>query len=289
MESEMKITNRKKKILTAVSYNIYGLSQLAEIYFTNKKKAAEAMKKLFDTGLVNRTFNPMHNSKGKPEYLYFLAGKGKKELERNFGVRVDATINPLRNVFSIPHRLLISDFHVSSACNAPDGFKARFLYPKQVHLTAELMNGLISDGIFTVERQETGKQLLHFLEADMGSESIAGRSAYSLEHKLGKYAECFDSINIQEGINSALGYEFQGFRVLVVAESVTRIENIKALTKKLKAEFVWFALGWDIREKRIYKRVWSNYLYTNLSLLEPYPPRDLDGDFAGDQTPARVL
>ena len=256
----MKLTRRDSLIIEILTNNAYSLSQIAIIYFnSNTKKGAERMKVLFDAGIVFRTQRPFVSGRGKAEYVY--------------------SAKPIKNVFSIPHSLIISDLHVSMIRAEAPGYSVAFSYPNSIGLVPEITRGLVPDGIVVIKSLKTGKKLLHFIEADTGSESITSKRAhYSVDRKFNKYVELYDNKDNQSELEQVLGFKMKGFRVLVIASSGKRIRAFKALTSKTNAEFVWFALHEDVNDESVFGPIWSNYKYDKLSLIGRYPPGNLVGD-----------
>lgn len=274
----MTLTNRDREILRVLSHNAYSASQIAALYFTSNKKAAERLKSLFDSGFVNRFAQPFMEGRGKAEFIYCLSRRGFELAKGLPGRFAPATVNPLRNVYSLPHRLMTGDFHVAVSKPAPKGFQAQFFYPAQLGMGAGGIGGLVPDGVLVIEQASTGKKLLHFVEADCGSETLRSQKNYSLEHKLEKYVSLFEDPKACEPVCTALGYAFSGFRVLFVAKDGKRVGAVMPVAERLSAEFVWFAEHAQVRAFRVFEAVWSNHVHASLSLTAPYPPRrDPDG------------
>ena len=164
----MRLTSRDQDILSLLSFNAYSLSILALLFFSSKKKAAQRMRMLFDARLVFRAQRPFLGGRGKAEYVY--------------------TAKPIKSVYSIPHSLIIGDVHVAMTVVQANGFLVEFFYPGSIGLMPNVLNGLIPDAVAVIKEVQSGKKLLHFIEADTGSESVsAKRSHYSLEKKFEKY------------------------------------------------------------------------------------------------------
>ena len=287
----MKNTNRDFHILKDCSLNIAPLSHIAMRHFPTTKKASRRMKMLFENGLVRRFVNPVNPGIGKGEYIYYLSAKGRDVLRQQFNFHVEYLLNPLKDVYTIPHRLMVAEFQIALMADPPEDYKVTFHYLRGTQLRSADMGNIIPDGILIVEKLSTGKRLLMFIEIDLGTEPLTGSSTYTLRQKLEKYLACFDSTDAQKKINEALGYQFNGFRVLMTSGSKRRSRNIFLLTKKLGIEFFWITESISIKSQKILDPVWGNYKYQNLSLIAPYPGKDLDGDLGGDllrdQTPTR--
>jgi len=285
----MKITNRDVNIFLDCSNNIVPSSHLARRYFPSQKKCSHRMKELYEEGYVKRFASPFVSGNGKGEFIYYSSAKGRDVLRQQYDRDTGYLLNPLKDAYTIPHRLMVAEFQTASMFKQDDDYKASFLYPRETKLRAIDMGGLIPDGILVVEKLSISKALLMFLEVDMGTEPLAGDSSNSLRQKLERYSACFDSPDTQRKINDALGHDFQGFRVLFTVGGKRRLDNILLLCEKLQIEFIWITQSSNIKSGQIFDPVWGNYKFQNLSLIAPYPGRDLGsdlgGDLPGDSTP----
>ena len=259
----MRLTLRDEKILAELSCNICSLGQIADAFFSSRKKACERMKKLFDAGLVKRVPCPFVAGGGKAEFIY--------------------SARPIRDVYTVPHSLMISDVRFAFLLSSMSEFKSEFYYPKQLGLKQASLCGLIPDGVIVIEGSVSGKKIVHFLEADCGSETLSSKkSSYSLEYKLEKYLMLFDDKEAMKCVGEVFGFEVRGFRVLVVGKGERRMDGIKRLAGKLGAEFVWCALHEDMKRQMIYSSVWNNCKFEALSLIKPYPTSAEGGEIGRD-------
>ncbi|MDH3976618.1 MAG: hypothetical protein OEV42_20335, partial [Deltaproteobacteria bacterium] len=151
----MRLTLRDEKILAELSLNTYSLNQIASTFFTSRKKASERMKKLYDAGLVKRIPHPFASSTGKAEFVY--------------------STKPIKDVYAVPHSLMITDVKLSFLLSFPPCFKSEFYYPKQLNPKAVDLCGVIPDGISIIENVESGKRIVHFVEADCGTEMLKSK------------------------------------------------------------------------------------------------------------------
>jgi predicted transcriptional regulator len=265
---KMIITKRDRMILQELNNGILTTSQIAILFLLSKKKAATRMKKLHSSGLVKRIPNPFSNHHGRPEFIYYISGKGKAELPNNKG---SVLTDPAKNIYLIPHRLLIRDIQTAFYQAASSDYTAKLYYPSNLGITSDELNGLIPDSIVSIEKLPTGKKILHYIEADCGSEPIRSSRLYSLENKYEKYIKLFDSTNTHASINRALNYTYKGFRVLMVMTSETRLNQVNEIASKQKAEFIWVTCSENINPDILEAPVWRNYKHKGLSLTSVYP------------------
>ncbi len=80
------------------------------------------------------------------------------------------------------------------------------------------------DGVFTLKDQENGKTLLFFLEADMGTETLAGshRGVKDIRKKIINYQLYFRSGGYKR-YQDLWGCELSGFRLLFLANTPARL------------------------------------------------------------------
>ncbi len=265
------ITERDDRILIDLSNNVFSSKQIKERHFPSDKRASKRLKALYDSGLVRRFPQPFIKGRGKGEYIYFLSVKGKNLLEQYLGRKV-SLINPLKDVYSLPHRIMIGDFHITFEKLSSHDFSTHFYYPKECDISHGDLNGLVPDGIAIVEKISAKKAILHFLEADCSSEALMTKgSSYSIARKMEKYQQLFDNRTALEYLNKKLGFNFNGFRVLFVASEAKRLQSMMKISAGLNAEFIWFARHEYVTAGKILDSIWSNFKYSDLSLIASYP------------------
>ncbi len=72
----MRITPRIRAVLARSQEGPHTTSQIARLYYHgNRRKAAEALKKLWSAGHINRIVKPFLETTGRPEYLYYAKTK----------------------------------------------------------------------------------------------------------------------------------------------------------------------------------------------------------------------
>ena len=175
----LRLTPRRRRILEDLEYRFFATSQIARHHFSEtkqpRKKAAETMKQLYDARLVRRFVSPLLEQRGKPEYVYYPAGR---HLSRSYR--------------SLAHELAITDFKIcfESWAERSCRFTGRLYHPAEIR--SRLAAGrLVPDGIFYIESQD--KKLLYFLEIDRGTETLRRGRSYALADKLDLYGQYFDS------------------------------------------------------------------------------------------------
>jgi hypothetical protein len=172
------------------------------------------MTQMHRAGLVQRYCNPAVHPTGRPEYIYCGKARG-----------------PARSYRSLHHALAVSEVSVCLTCwtDTSNEFTSKFFAPSEVQLQLRI----IPDAVFVVEKGN--KALLFFLEVDLGTEAIAG-NGYAFSDKLCAYAAYFDAGHCATDLGP-LG-KFNGFRVAVVTESESRLQNIRQLSESLSADFI---------------------------------------------------
>ncbi len=269
----MQITEGVISILSALLLTPCSTGQLANLHSKSRKKCSEKMKALYDLGLVRRFQQPFIEKRGKGEYIYFLSKKGSAILGANNGKRSYHLINPLKNIYSLPHTLAITDLNIALTQGGAPGFLCRFYYPRQLNIQASDFEGVLPDGSAVIEHKASHKKILHFLEVDLSTESLASDKSYSVKHKLDKYYRLLENEDASKILTDKFGYTFNGFRVLFVLSSHERLNSLIDLAETADAEFIWCGTKELLHNGHIYDPAWCNYKHEKLSLTGRYPIR----------------
>jgi hypothetical protein len=135
-------------------------------------------------------------------------------------------------------RIILEKTYISNA-----GISCDFLYARQIIARSLDQCSLRPDAMFTLEHKKTKKKLLHFLEIDMGTESMKKKvptsSSYSFFDKLMKYINYFDGEYYKTDFNELFKVDFKGFRLMVVTPSIARTQSTINLAGQEGADFLW--------------------------------------------------
>ena len=234
---KIRLWKRDYDIIEDIKHGFYTTSQLAKLYFSSRKKAAERLKLLFKAGLTDRFQAPLNDVRGKPEYVY-CSKSGK--IPKNYS--------------HVKHNLAITDFYVwlIEKTKQDRDMVAKFYFGTTLEDKALLGGLLLPDALFILEKGD--KKLLYFAEIDLGTETLRSGSNYSFEGKLDLYSELFDSGEY----NSFLTHKFVGFRLLCVFDSEKRMRNFLGAAKEKSADFVLATTFGKLNEKDLLMKAWLN-------------------------------
>ena len=240
-------------------YGLVTIRQISALERIGLRAANKRVKALYDAGLVNSKQRGFSSSKGRPELVISLSEKGARILQSESGIDPVIPIDQLTGVAitHIEHQLLINwviihllhierkipslsvSFYSSTTPFLPRRKDGRPLISDSVKIGDEEVR-FIPDGAFSIASNDRGKRLLFFLEVDLSTESLTSQSAGNdLEKKLLKYREYFRSGGYKR-YQKAWDCQFNGFRLLVIANSSRRMEGISRLVRDMpSSDFVW--------------------------------------------------
>jgi hypothetical protein len=249
MKQNIQLWFRDYKILGVCNLSPHSLTQIHLEHFTTRKKASERAKKLFDNGLLIRFPGLCLYEKGRAEYIYMTSRKGINVL-REWDIEGLYTANTRyvnRNRYKkhIKHFHYINQFRIiiEKTFHPDNVISSKFYYTKQIIGHGLDQCSLRPDAMFTLEHKKAKKKLLHFLEIDMGTESMKKKvptsSSYSFFDKLMKYINYFDGEYYKTDFNELFKVDFKGFRLMVVTPSIARTQSTINLAGQEGADFLW--------------------------------------------------
>lgn len=243
---KIRLWKRDYDIIETLKQGIYTTSQLAKLYFSNCKKAAERLKSLFKAGLTDRFQAPLDDARGKPEYIY-CSKNGK--IPKNYS--------------HVKHSLSITDFYVwlIEKTKQEQNMAAKFYYGTTLEDKVLLGGLLLPDAFFVLEKGD--KRLLYFVEIDLGTETLRSGSNYSLAGKLDLYSQLFDS----EEYNNLLNHKFVGFRLLCIFTSQKRIQTFIGIAKEKNADFVFCTTFDSLKNTDFFEKTWTDVSGQKVSLI----------------------
>ena len=242
---KIRLWKRDYDIIETLKHGIYTTSQLAKLYFSNRKKAAERLKALFKTGLTDRFQAPLDDAKGKPEYIY---------CNKNGKIP--------KNCSHIRHSLAITDFYVwlMEKTKQEQNMVAKFYYGTRLEDKSLLGGLLLPDAFFVLEKGD--KRLLYFVEIDLGTETLRSGTNYSFVGKLDLYSDLFDN----EEYNNFLNHKFVGFRLLCIFLSQKRMQNFIRIAKEKNADFVFCSTFDLLKNTDFFDKTWIDVSGQKVSL-----------------------
>lgn len=245
----------------------YTTTQIARLYFPNKKKAAERLHKLFKAGCLARFPKTINDMRAKPEYIYTLPHNLKKR-------KTHASIN---------HELAISDVRVwmELSFRLQQIFEGYFIKPTDTAL--KLDDGrIVPDYMALLKKGD--KKALYFGEVDLGNESLTS-TTYGFADKLDRYNQYYDSKKYAEEAKKEFHHDFKGFRLLAVFESEKRMQNYLSIAKEKGADYVLATTLQKMEKPDLFAAIWTNPNGQPLNILGQGKGGDLVGEIVGNKIP----
>jgi hypothetical protein len=246
------LTVKELAILQSLlDYGVLSMTQLAILHFPSRQMARIRTRYFYDAGLVEILHQEFAGGRGKPEGIIFPTEKAIRILNNSeFATSKEGITLPAINLRNLNHQLLINwiRIHLTSMEKQLPQLSVKFLSPfveidayRIYIVNSRLGNVLIPDGIFSISYAPQQKSLLFFLEADMGTETLSSQnpSRNDFRRKILEYQHIFQN-QIYKCFEGNFGFQFSGFRTLVVADSQSRLNQLNRLVKSMKSTgFIW--------------------------------------------------
>jgi len=261
-------------------FRVLGMRHLAALHQRGVQVLRRRARALGTMGLVQITPRGIGERRGRPEGLVSLTEEGVDLLKARGvlhpdmpGERVTA-----EGLSCLDHHLLVNEFRMQWVLmgRAMPELTVRFLSPTSPLACSsdgrpviregvdprdgiEEQVGFTPDGAALVTHSRLGKSLLFFLEADMGTETVASRqrSKEDVRQKVHNYQTYFRSEGYRryEGI---WGCRFRGFRLLVVASSPARLAALCRLVRRMPpSDFVWLTDQGNLLSQGTWAPIWA--------------------------------
>jgi len=252
-----------------LDYGIISVAQLAYLYFPSRQMARRKIRELAKTKLIQISMRGYGVTVGRPENLISLTDSAVKLLE-DHEVIISGSLKDRINTiepFQIEHQLLLNwvRINIQKVRERIPEINIRFLSPvfdRRSYVFkkegANLENGLIPDGIFSISHKEQGKALLFFIEIDMCTETLSSKNpiATDIHKKITGYQRIFSNRSYKQ-LNGSLNCNFNGFRVLFIANTETRLRQLCKLVKSMKSTgFVWLTDKNLVFKKGVSDKIW---------------------------------
>jgi len=256
--SKMKInlTPRDLRVPELVQdYRYLTTSQIKTILYPSIQKTQTRMLKIYKSGLVKRFPYPvLLREGGKGEYVYHL---GKL---------------PRLTFSKLVHTIRLNDIRIvfEKGCGNSGIIQLAEFIPEYKKMSIRPVKNenkgyegneknIIPDGVMCLENPSRKKKALFFIEVDLGSEKITTekKDQYSLLKKMLVYKEWLQNPKYKD-YSRYFGYEFKGFRVLVIMNAESRIEKLKKeLYKNNIKKFVCIAEQSEVKVETVLERIWQ--------------------------------
>lgn len=257
------------------------IGQIAILQGRSKQVLRRRTQVLREAGLIQSVMSGLGHRRGRPESLLMLSAQGaavlnEREPEGNCGADPRP---PAPNARCLEHQLLINWFHIHlvhlerSLPRLAIRFFPAFHHPIQAtgevpvagrdqgarHGGADEHAQSVPDGVFTITDSQCGKTLLFFLEADLGTETLASRKRGpgDVRQKILNYRAEFRAGGYKRygGTNAS---SLNGFRVLFVTQSATRFAALCRLVAATSpSDFVWVTEERRMFAQGLTGRIWA--------------------------------
>ena len=267
-------------LTTLAEYRVMTQAQIAALHFGTHQGPRRRLAEMVSRGLISKeVLVPRQSRPGGQERVFFCQEEGLDFL-KNEGVlpKTVSYDNVGRDALGngVEHQLLVNwvQIHLAEIPRAvPDvatdfhSSKSPFAL-KDDHTTTLLREpgfgdkgenlAFIPDGVFTVSSAAQGLALLFFLEADMGTEPLARRkrSGSDIRQKIIKYQTYFREKRFKP-YERIFGAEFDGFRLLFVADDPNRLSALCGLVKSMPPkDFIWLTDKTSMFSQGLADEIW---------------------------------
>jgi hypothetical protein len=261
---ENKITKQDTILLKHIAdFKILTVKQLAAVSRRSLQVIRRRLRVLLKEGLVNRQMRGYGRAKGRPEEITFLAEPGV-ELLRNHGIvhknHTTLSENSLRTL-PLDHDLLLNWFHlylIQIEQKYPQLSVTGFSTNTTPSTQSILSSTFIPDGIFAIKHKKSSKNLLFFLEVDMGSETTAStdRNQNDFRQKVLNYQELFRNEQYKQ-CEKTFHSSFNGFRLLILTNTHEALAKLCRLVLEMPpSDFIWLTDQGQMFKGSLGDKIW---------------------------------
>lgn len=256
------------------------LSQVAAIQQKSKQVVRRRMRDMETSGLIASNTIGLGKSRGRPEKEFSLTETGCDLLRSSLPALKHIPNGRLtvQRLHCPEHQLLVNWFriHVMHIDHVAPQLSVRFIseiFPhiiqgdslhspdsEQVPDDDQLhdIKGFKPDGVFSITHQDKQKTLLFFLEADMGTESIASveRVPRDIRQKIINYQQYFQDGKYKV-YEKLLDSHLKGFRLLFLTNTGTRLGSLCKLVQRMPpSDFIWLTTADQMFSHGLSAKIW---------------------------------
>jgi len=239
------------------------------------------LRDLSEKHLISRIERVFGEGVGRKEHVMIISNEGLKVLKDKGILSIHATYitDKTSGLVFVEHDLLVNWFliHLIQIQRINQRFKVFLLTTSSHHLTQgdsehpltmerfsdDNESGetyyMIPDGIFTITDKKTKKTLLFFFEVDMGTETLASptQSQGDIKQKINNYQTLFEHETYKK-YNNIANCKFNGFRLLFLTNTLTRMESICRLVQSMPpSNFIWVTNQQQVFSKGAAAEIWA--------------------------------
>lgn len=255
-----KLTKKQLDLLRHLAtYQLLSAEQVAVLQEVGLQAARKRLRELASLGLVEGRSHGYGRARGRPARVHSLSKKGIAQL-RSSGRDDTQGICDLHlpeKPVAVDHQILLN------WCLLHLVHLEKVIPQLRVHLVAQPRplgepvqpvgtprsgrgeprspGATIPDAVFSITCAEQGKTILFFLEVDMATETMASprRSNRDFRTKVLRYQALFRSVGY-EAYQALWHCQLRGFRLLVVANSRSRLASLCRLVREMPpSDFIW--------------------------------------------------
>lgn len=272
-------TAKDRQVLEAlVDYRQLTTSQIAALGSIGAPAARKRVRALREAGLVQNGPRPLHGRTGRPEELMTLSRGGIALLQETGGISIPPGSRPEQPVRCTDHQHLLNWFRIQLAVGERSipGLASEFttLEPQSDRQGRESGSStreggtrsvgggdveFVPDGVFFLRHQAERTALLFFLEVDMGTESLVGRSHHhrAFIAKIRNYQMFFRG-GAYKRYEALWKQRFNGFRLLVLTSTPGRRHALGRLVGKAPpSDFIWLSDSEQLFSAGAFAPIWS--------------------------------
>jgi Replication-relaxation len=255
-----KITQKDRELIVFIGkFKLLTVSQLSALTQRSRQVLRRRIRFLVSQGLLLARERSYGNKQGRPEDLIFLDERDwellhvKNDHLLKKGLPVDKSLD---SIF-IEHDLLLNWFLVHliqvereipqlsvnfttqnlAIIRNCKGAKAQIQKGGSKATSDNDFSEFIPDGVFTITNADLKKELLFFLEVDMGTETVASpkRDFKDIRQKITNYQALFRTGQYKQYAKT-FNSRLNGFRLLFLTNTHTRLKALCRLTHDLPPE-----------------------------------------------------
>lgn len=301
-----RLTPKDLDVLASIAeHRILGVHHVTVLHQRNAAAFRRRLRLMQNQGLIRIATRGNQRGLGRPERLVSLCERGVELLKANR--LLDANIPTDRvtadRIGCLEHHLLINEFRIQLAQvnRIAPNLSERFLSsmsPKLYQSSANrpLIHERIPpptdsdqwieftpDGVFVIRNTEDGKTVLFFLEADMGTETVASPQPFApgVRQKVVNYKTYFLGKRYKH-YEQTWNCRFRGFRLLFLTHNAGRLATLCRLIGEMQpSEFIWLTDQASLLSNGAWAPIWApggriNALPQSIlgsQMPNPAPPR----------------
>jgi len=273
--------NDRELLILIGEYRLLTVKQIAALIRRSDGSARRRLRGLADEHMIQVSTQSFGSGRGRPECLVSLAWRGIEMLRKEGALRGDLIDDRVKAVTAryMAHQLLVNWFriHLVEIERVLPQLLVRFLAPTSPFLERGLhdqpliseqviLGGapdrfatFVPDGVFSITDKARDKTLLFFLEADMGTESLASSNEKSgaIRQKIINYQAYFRSgaYRRYEGLWSC---NLKGFRLLFLTVGPGRLGLLcRTVRETPPSDFIWLTDTGRMFEHGVSAPIWA--------------------------------